>query len=355
MGIDSKIEWTNSTWNPWNGCTRVSAGCDNCYMMRSMARFGRDPEVVRRVSDRTFFAPLKWEDGQKVFTCSWADFFHPGADSFRNECWDIIKKRSGLTFQILTKRPERIALCLPKDWGRGYPNVWIGVSAENQEAANLRIPILLNTPAAIRFVSIEPMLGPVKLTSLSVVTQTINVNSKHRILCELAKYNALGWDLVNESLNRWGVDLPFLDWVIVGAETGSGARPINNSWVRNLRDECFQYGTALFVKSLGRRKEIPGDLAIKEFPPNELYRWDSNRDLTLNQIIEREKSKRRVIENELRSTVALLSETKIKELAFAIIPEILTAYPGIDSRGAQAMRKFARMRILADWRAEAMT
>lgn len=171
MGTNSKIEWTDHTWNPWRGCDKVSPGCDNCYMFRDAERYGLDASTVTRQGVLTFRAPLirrgtphggrkqhrrdyKWADGDKVFVCSWSDFFHPAADAWRDEAWEIMRQRPGLIFQLLTKRPGKITSRLPADWGNGWPNVWIGVTAENQEEADDRIPRLLSTPAVKRFVSI---------------------------------------------------------------------------------------------------------------------------------------------------------------------------------------------------------
>lgn len=205
------IEWTDKTWNPWHGCTKVSPGCAHCYMYRDKARYGQDPEVVTR-SKTTFREPLKWKDPARVFTCSWSDFFHLEADLWRDEAWDIIRETPHLTYQILTKRVERVEDCLPDDWGAGWPNVWLGVSVENQRWIT-RAGILSNIPARVRFLSCEPLLGPVSI------------------------------DIA---------DLPMLlHWVIVGGESGPGARPMHEKWARQLRDECNDYQIAFFLKQLG--------------------------------------------------------------------------------------------------------
>jgi len=158
MGKHTNISWTTSTWNPWQGCKKVSAGCQNCYMYRDKKRYGQDPSVVVRSKPPTFNKPLHWKEPAKVFVCSWSDFFIEEADEWRGEAWEIIKKCPHLIFQILTKRPERIKQCLPEDWGEEYSNVWLGVTAENQEMADLRIPLLLEIPATIYFASCEPLL-----------------------------------------------------------------------------------------------------------------------------------------------------------------------------------------------------
>ena len=125
MGHNSKIEWTQATWNPWHGCIKVSAGCKFCYMYRDKERFQQNPMNVTRSKSR-FNDPLKWEDPKLVFTCSWSDFFIPQADQWRSAAWDVIRKTPQHTYQILTKRPERIREHLP-GWFDALENVWIGV------------------------------------------------------------------------------------------------------------------------------------------------------------------------------------------------------------------------------------
>jgi protein gp37 len=156
MGDTTSIAWTDHTWNPWYGCVHVSPGCDNCYMYRDMRRYGRDPEVVTRAAPATFNAPLKWNSG-RVFTCSWSDFFIVNADPWRDEAWDIIRRTPHLTYQILTKRPALIARRLPKDWSRGWPHVWLGVSVENREQLR-RLDVLKKIPNVMPWVSAEPLL-----------------------------------------------------------------------------------------------------------------------------------------------------------------------------------------------------
>jgi len=151
MAQTTGISWTDATWNPWHGCRKISAGCKYCYMFRDKERYGQDPTVVMR-SKSNFNDPLKWamdteqigflpgKDkepsafvGMKIFTCSWSDFFIQEADEWRADAWNIIRDTPEFTYQILTKRPERIMECLPPDWGRGYENVWLGVSVEDKE------------------------------------------------------------------------------------------------------------------------------------------------------------------------------------------------------------------------------
>jgi protein gp37 len=268
MGERTGIAWADRTWNPWHGCLKVSPGCKLCYMYREKKQYGQNPMLIQR-SKTKFNEPLKWNSG-RVFTCSWSDFFIEEADAWRPEAWEIIRKTPQLTYQILTKRPERIAAHLPADWGDGYSNVWLGVSVESQKYADERIPILLKTPAAVRFLSVEPLLEAVTL-------------------CELPSASGVGRYL--DSLSNAGVDpgaeIPSkLDWVICGGESGSGARPMWIKWAQDLRDECKEAGVSFFMKQLGSANkswsdgkreykitgkgdnpaEWPEDLRVQEFP-----------------------------------------------------------------------------------------
>lgn len=218
MADTTGIEWTESTWNPWMGCTKVSPGCANCYMFREQKRYGSDPTTVRR-SKTKFSEPLTWPDGRLIFTCSWSDWFHADADQWRDEAWDVVRRCPQHTFQILTKRSERIPGGLPPDWGGGYPNVWLGVSVENQRHAH-RVLDLMEVPAVVRFVSAEPLLGPVDFT---------------RIVRGGQVYNGLAG----------------IQWVIAGGESGPGYRPMQDDWARAVRDQCEASGVAFMLKQLG--------------------------------------------------------------------------------------------------------
>lgn len=230
MGIKSEIQWTDATWNPWQGCTKVSPACAHCYMFSDLKRYGRDGSIVVRSKPPTFRLPLKRRQsgefaippGSKVFTCSWSDWFHVNADPWRAEAWAIVRQRPDVTFQIVTKRTERIADCLPPDWGNGYPNVWLIATAENQEWADIRIPQLLRVPAVVRGLSCEPLLSSL-------------------------------------DISRWG---GYIDWVIAGGESGNLARPMHPEWVRALRDFCEFNGTAFHFKQWG--EHVPFDHASHE-------------------------------------------------------------------------------------------
>jgi len=231
---NSKITWTDHTWNWSHGCPgcpdSLELGCKNCYMRIWAKRAGiKNSYEVTKSSKDTFNMPLKSRrkvPGDMIFTLSLGDFFHPLNDPYRPEVWDIMRRTPDYTYQVLTKFPENIVDRLPADWSNGWSNVWLGVTAENQEMANKRIPILLSIPAAIRFVSIEPMLGPVDLT--------FNLQFEHPD---------------NEG---YGVEIiKGLDWVIVGGESGSHARPMHPDWIRQIRDQCQASGTPFFFKQWG--------------------------------------------------------------------------------------------------------
>jgi protein gp37 len=176
-------------------------------MAREMRRYGRDPWVVTR-SKTTFYDPLRWKEPKLIFTCSWSDFFIEEADVWRPEAWDIIRRTSQHTYQILTKRPQRIFGHLPSDWP--LANVWLGVTVENRHQGLPRVDILRNIPAAVRFISAEPLL---------------------------------------EDLGK--VDLEGIDWVIIGGESGARARRMQPAWARSLRDLCLAQNVPVFFKQWG--------------------------------------------------------------------------------------------------------
>ncbi len=224
MSETSAIEWTSSTWNAVVGCSQVSEGCRHCYAEGLDRRFRLKQEGVEyrpwthpnaghnvRVFPDRLELPLKWKAPRRIFVNSRSDMFHeqipPG---FRDRMWSVMKEANRHTFQILTKRPENIPFMLPKDWGNGYPNVWLGVSVESR-AQGSRVDLLLDEiPARTHFLSCEPLLGPV------------------------------GWDTT---------EVP--DWVIAGGESGPGHRPLELDWLRGIRDYCTQHDVPFFLKQLG--------------------------------------------------------------------------------------------------------
>lgn len=243
------IQWADATWNPWHGCTKVSPGCTHCYMYREKEHYGQDPrEVVR--SKTTFTAPLKWKDRKRVFTCSWSDWFHEAADAWRDEAWDIIRRTPHHTYLILTKRPERIAACLPKLWGfKGWGHVWLGVSVETQEYT-ARIPQLLSIPARVHFLSLEPLLGPLNVVEWLVPPMHVAWGDASLPPAERQQPTQRDLQAVAQ-LGRAAVQMhggALVDWVIVGGESGPGFRPMDTQWARHLRDQCQAAGVPFFFK-----------------------------------------------------------------------------------------------------------
>lgn len=241
MAKNSKIDWTDHSWNPWHGCRRVSPGCDHCYMYRDKRRFGQQPTNIVRSGKTTFTAPLRWRNPAKIFACSWSDFFIPDADPWRDEAWDIIRRTPHHTYQLLTKRPAHIIDRLPEDWP--LPNVWLGVTVENQEMADVRIPLLLSIPAVLRFVSIEPMLGPVGLRP-----EWLEVKSE------------------GQYMNIVECDHGLIGWVICGGETGPQARYMEPEWAREIKKACARTDIPFFMKQMTGKKPIPAHLHSREFP-----------------------------------------------------------------------------------------
>lgn len=258
MGETSAIGWTDASWNPWHGCIKISAGCKFCYMYRDKTRYGQDPTKVVR-SKTTFRDPLKWKEPKLVFTCSWSDFFIEEADEWRDEAWAVIRQTPH-TYQILTKRPERIAGHLPKDWGEGWNNVWLGISGEAQAEFDERWEILRFVPSQTRFISLEPLLSHI--------------------------------DLQPEFFERCD-EFVWPDWVIVGGESGPQARPFDLVWARDIIERCGSAHIPCFIKQLGSNPfdsdltfsgrneslrlkdshganwdEWPEDLRVREFPIN---------------------------------------------------------------------------------------
>jgi protein gp37 len=184
-------------------------------MYREQRQYGHDPSAIRR-SKTKFREPMRWTDPRLVFTCSWSDWFHPGADDWRDEAWTIIRETPHLTYQVLTKRPELIAERLPDDWGEGYANVWLGVSIENSRFT-WRADELRQVPAAVRFISAEPLVG----------------------------------SLFERGGNRVPLQLEDIDWVIVGGESGPRSRRLDLAWVDEIVEASDATATAFFMKQLG--------------------------------------------------------------------------------------------------------
>lgn len=244
MAQNSKIEWTDHTFNPWVGCTNVSPGCDHCYAeawskRSGLVKWGKHPR--RRTSEAYWRAPLKWQAAaaafeaqhgrrQRVFCASLADVFdNQVAAAWRAELFALIGATPSLDWLLLTKRPQNIAKMLPKAWpDEGMPNVWLGTTAEDQARFDQRWPVLSRIPAAVRFISYEPAIGAVRLDPKQAVQP---------------------------------------DWLIVGGESGHGARPMQPAWVRNVIRDCETLGVAPFFKQWGAYANNPlvseGGLTLK--------------------------------------------------------------------------------------------
>lgn len=270
MSANTSIEWTDKTWNPTRGCSVVSPGCVNCYAMKQAHRFSggwaagltkstkAGPQwtgVVRTVED-ALLEPLSWKKPQRVFVNSMSDLFHEDVpDAFVDQVFATMAAGNRHTYQILTKRAERMRRYISDpaleerihwasldrfghtedfdsqvdSWVYGrwpLPNVWLGVSVEDQQRADERIPLLLQTPAAIRFLSCEPLIGPVDLKEF--------FDNGHE------SNGPAGW-----------VPGPIPDWVIVGGESGPHSRPFDIAWARSIVQQCKAANVACFVKQLG--------------------------------------------------------------------------------------------------------
>lgn len=251
MAENSKIEWTDHTFNPWVGCTKVSQGGDNCYA-ESWAKRTGSPELwtgkLRRTTEANWIKVLKWNDEarrtgkrRRVFCASMADVFdNQVPDGWRRDLWFTICNTRHLDWLLLTKRPQNIAKMLPPDWGPGWQNVWLGTTVENQEGADRRIPHLLAVPAAARFLSCEPLLGPVNLDDL--ILHSSAPGEMH--------YSALSNDgLCDVEDDSW--EGRTVNWVICGGESGPKARPMHPDWARSLRNQCQAAGVPFFFKQWG--------------------------------------------------------------------------------------------------------
>lgn len=301
MGDRTGISWTDSTWNPVRGCSRVSAGCEHCYAEGVAGRFsgpGLPYEGLVRITPKgakvwngktkmvphMLDQPLRWKKPRRIFVNSMSDLFH---ESISNEditsVFGVMSAAPRHTFQVLTKRAARMLEWFSwmrrdpiaklaeaahgLEWERDavynrkpdgnvpvwpLPNVWLGVSAENEEALEARVPELLDTPAAVRFVSYEPALGPIDF---------------------------------GQWLDSGSPAMPWLDWIIVGGESGAGARPFRQEWALSTVQQCAAAGVSVFVKQMGARcldedggrirfrdgagadpNEWPEELRVQQFP-----------------------------------------------------------------------------------------
>lgn len=225
----SKIEWTDVTWNPVTGCNKVSPGCKHCYA-ETMAKRLKAMNVERygngfslTIHPDQFDVPRQWRKPRRVFVCSMSDLFHEEVPASVIWCiFATMHQNPQHQFQLLTKRPRRMWEIVPgQDWA---PNIWAGTSVEDERYLP-RVDWLRQVPAAVRFLSLEPLLGP--LTALN---------------------------------------LAGIDWVIVGGESGPGARLMDPAWARELRDQCAEKQIPFFFKQMTKKAPIPIDLQIREFP-----------------------------------------------------------------------------------------
>jgi protein gp37 len=321
MSASSNIEWTDATWNPIVGCSIVSPGCTNCYAMKLAGRRLRNTPKYRgltkdskagpvwigevRLWEKALTDPLHWREPRKIFVNSEGDLFHESIpDEWIDGVFAVMALCPQHTFQVLTKRAERMrgymtyggptlkmlaqvpqvgrdVMTANTDWP--LPNVWLGISAERQEEADERIPFLLQTPAAVRFISAEPLLAPVDLSAMPFSSG----DPRHR------------WDALTGQALMYGTGVngnpditvrmekptfQKLDWVIVGGESGRNARPMQIEWADSLVAQCKAVGVSCFVKQLGAsplsdgyhlelrdrkggdQTEWPESLCVREFP-----------------------------------------------------------------------------------------
>jgi protein gp37 len=270
MGTKSSIQWTDATWNVAVGCTKVDEDCKFCYMYRESLNGTRyDPKRIRKTKT-VFNLPLRLKEPSKIFTSSLTDVFHEEVDGFRDEMWDTIRKCPQHTFQILTKRPERIIQCLPLDWGDGWDNVWLGTSIGSEESLNRPIE-LKKVPAKVRFLSIEPLWGQITLG---------------RVLMKYMYTDPFGTGYQTMKPRGPHTVLGDIHWVIIGGESGNENgkykyRPCELHWIGDLVHQCQRKGIPVFVKQLGTHlskkldlkdrhggdiEEWPEHLRIRQFP-----------------------------------------------------------------------------------------
>ena len=229
----------STNWNLWHGCTKTSAGCLHCYMYRRDESIGKDPSIVQKTEN--FDLPVrvlrsgknkgryKIPCGSHIYTCFSSDFFHPDADEWRDDAWDMIYERSDCSFFMITKRPERIAENLPSDWGKGWEHVIIAVTCENQEMADKRLPIYLSLPLYHHSVMVEPMLSAVDLKPF-----------------------------IEEYRDENGS--PVIKHVSVGGESGPGARICDYTWVEQIHEQCVENGITFYYHQTGARLVKDGKL-----------------------------------------------------------------------------------------------
>lgn len=302
MADKTHIEWTDATWNPITGCSVVSPGCTNCYAMKlAGTRLQHHPSRAGltvasksglvwngkvRLNRDWLAQPLEWKKSRMVFVCAHGDLFQEDVpDDWILDVFTVMAIAQQHTFQVLTKRADRMRDFLsrheddlleeiyanwytfsgsaPEVWSWPLPNVWLGVSVEDQKRADERIPALLDTPAAVRWVSAEPLLGPLNLNSMRGGTQWIG---GQRGCGGTHSHEGRAGEVIHGVMHRFDPSVahhhhdercsPGLDWVVAGGESGKGARPMHPDWARSLRDQCVATGVPFFFKQWGNWHQI---------------------------------------------------------------------------------------------------
>lgn len=292
MGQDTKIQWAHHTFNPWRGCTKVSAGCQFCYAERGSKRNPKSlgewgPRGTRVVAAESYWRqPAAWNkaaanagERHRVFCASVADVFEgedtmpasewPKIKQARQRLFDLIDATPNLDWLLLTKRPENIQRI-----SRGAPaNVWFGTSVENQETADARIPHLLQCPAAVRFLSVEPLLGPMVIrsqflgeSSLRDIRHLHATGSPAHVGTHAGQREYSRDFAANSDGTEHG---PGINWIIVGGESGPSARPCNVAWIRSIIRQCKDAGVACFAKQVGSNPNWAADDYWESGPPND--------------------------------------------------------------------------------------
>lgn len=275
MSDKTGIEWTDATWNPIRGCSRVSEGCRNCYAESVAHRFsgkglpyeglttngkwnGKISLVEEHLED-----PLRWKRPRKIFVNSMSDLFHENVPvDYIMRIFEVMEKAHWHTFQILTKRAARMVDVIGGSSGAGLdapplPNVWLGVSVENQKAADERIPLLLQVPAAVRWLSCEPLLGRIDNIFQQYPCTKCGKRSHAEVWLDRCNHCSAKMEIPPLNVRnapKSDFDLAgfaAIDWVVAGGESGDGARPMHPDWARSLRDQCQAAGVPYFFKQWG--------------------------------------------------------------------------------------------------------
>ena len=278
MAETSKIAWTEATWNPITGCSMVSAGCTNCYAQHLAATRLRNHPSRKGLTKGTAHGyvwtgevrfnaywldqPIRWQRPRRIFVVAHGDLFHENVpDKWIDDVFHVMDLAPHHVYQILTKRPRRMAYYVAARYGRRpAPHIWYGTSIENESVKQDRIEALLNTPAAVRWLSLEPLIGPVELTWRKTCGDCDRCLGGREDLCDLAY--PVGYTAM-------------LDWVVVGGESGKGARPMEHAWAERIVMDCREADVPVFVKQLSQSSDpitwkdyerFPEALRVREYP-----------------------------------------------------------------------------------------